>query len=314
MDRVVEAEDVIAGISVQNWSDRAFDVLMGPRTDARIRVYVLWGALVGFIVHLLLWFLAWSEVNETLTSAPLLRSPLLALYTPFSVLLAYEAYQLVQAIPKSFSAAIAKQFEVVTLIVVREGLVFLAELRPEDTVALGPWIWTLLLKASAFLLLLVTTLGIAFENGRRRRSSDLPPNLVRYVATKRLLSVVVLLVFSGMAVWSLTSWVVDAVQGGGDVRPGIFFADFFTLLILVDILILLLSYRYAHEFRSLARNTGFVLATVIMRIAVDAPVVVDSILFLVSAVVGFAVVWLTNRFPTSPVSSEAISGSPRSLD
>ena len=36
---------------------------------------------------------------------PLLSSPLLALYTPFSILLVYEVYQLIQAIPQSFSAA-----------------------------------------------------------------------------------------------------------------------------------------------------------------------------------------------------------------
>lgn len=285
-------------------NERVFEVLMGPRTDARVRVFVLWAALLGFVVHLSLWAMAWSGSDESLTSARLLRSPLLALYTPFSILLGYEVYQLIQAIPKSFSSAIAKQFEVVTLIVVREGLVYLAELSPEDTMVLGDWIWPLLLKATAFLLLLATTLGIAYENTKRPRVSTPPKHLNRYIGTKRIISVVVLLAFAGMAARSATTWAIDAFDGGGDVGPGIFFADFFTLLILVDIMILLMSYRHAHEFRSLARNTGFVLATVIMRIAVDAPVVIDSILFLVSAVVGFSVVWLTNRFPVPTTPDE----------
>ena len=46
-DRIVGVEGVMAGTSAQNWGDRAFDVLMGPRTDARVRVFVLWGALLG---------------------------------------------------------------------------------------------------------------------------------------------------------------------------------------------------------------------------------------------------------------------------
>ena len=50
-----------------------------------------------------------------------------------------------------------------------------------------------------------------------------------------------------------------------------------------------------HRFSVLARNTGFVLSTVIMRIAIEAPVIVDSVLFVVAAVVGFLVFWITNR-------------------
>ena len=56
----------------------------------------------------------------------------------------------------------------------------------------------------------------------------------------------------------------------------------------------------------LARNTGFVLSTVIMRIALDAPVIVDSILFVVAAAVGFLVFWITSRLdPDQDVAAES---------
>ena len=52
----------------------------------------------------------------------LVKSPLSALYTPFSILLAYEVYQLIRTIPESFSSSVGKQYEIATLLVVRDIL------------------------------------------------------------------------------------------------------------------------------------------------------------------------------------------------
>ena len=91
------------------------DALLGPRADAWVARATVWTALIGFLAHLSLWALLasgfWSFGRENV----LLQSPLLALYTPFSILLAYEVFQLIRVIPESFSASIGKQFEVITL-------------------------------------------------------------------------------------------------------------------------------------------------------------------------------------------------------
>ena len=108
------------------------DALLGPRADAWVARATVWTALIGFLAHLSLWALLasgfWSFGRENV----LLQSPLLALYTPFSILLAYEVFQLIRVIPESFSASIGKQFEVITLIVARESLVYLAGLSAAD--------------------------------------------------------------------------------------------------------------------------------------------------------------------------------------
>ena len=81
-----------------------------------------------------------------------------------------------------------------------------------------------------------------------------------------------------------------AVQdGGGSVDRAIFFLDFFTFLILADILILLISYWFYTDFRNLARNTGFVLSTVIIRVAISTEGVSSMILFTLSGIVGIAI-------------------------
>ena len=105
------------------------DRLLGKPAEHRVRKFALTAAIVGFVIHLFLWFTYQIGVLEVgSASTDLLDSPLDALYTPFSILLAYEVFQLIRAIPESFSTAVGKQFEIVTLLVVRDIFKRLSEL------------------------------------------------------------------------------------------------------------------------------------------------------------------------------------------
>ena len=85
------------------------------------------------------------------------------------------------------------------------------------------------------------------------------------------------------------SWIGAVQDGGGSVDRAIFFLDFFTFLILADILILLISYWFYTDFGNLARNTGFVLSTVIIRVAISSEGVSSMILFTLSGVLRIAI-------------------------
>ena len=100
---------------------------------------------------------------------------------------------------------------------------------------------------------------------------------------------VMLIVFISIAAFSLVSWISAVQEGGGSVNRAIFFLDFFTFLILADILILLISYWFYTDFGNLARNTGFVLSTVIIRVAISSEGVSSMILFTLSGVLGIAI-------------------------
>ena len=52
-------------------------------------------------------------------SSDLLSNPIVAIYTPFSFILLYEVYLLIYYLPKSFTTYISKQYEIITLIVIR---------------------------------------------------------------------------------------------------------------------------------------------------------------------------------------------------
>ena len=47
-------------------------------------------------------------------------NPISALYTPFSFILIYEAFLLIYYIPRSFTTAVGKQYQIMSLIVIRK--------------------------------------------------------------------------------------------------------------------------------------------------------------------------------------------------
>ena len=108
--------------------ERGFRVAMGDEADDIVRRGAIALAIFGFLVHLGLWALHSSGRIEILgDSVELVQSPLSALYTPFSILLVYEVYQLIRTIPDSFSSSVGKQYEIATLLVVRDILKRLSE-------------------------------------------------------------------------------------------------------------------------------------------------------------------------------------------
>ena len=110
-----------------------------------------------------------------------------------------------------------------------------------------------------------------------------------FIEAKRGVANIMLLVFLLTAAYSFMTWVGSVQDGGGSVNRTIFFLDFFTFLILADILILLISYWFYTDFGNLARNTGFVLSTVIIRVAISSEGVSSMILFTLSGLLGIAI-------------------------
>ena len=84
-----------------------FDRSMGPEMDENVRKLAIVVAVIGFFAHLSLWALHNSgRITIVGDSVELVSSPLSALYTPFSILLTYEVYQLIRTIPESFSSSV----------------------------------------------------------------------------------------------------------------------------------------------------------------------------------------------------------------
>ena len=129
-------------------------------------------------------------------------------------------------------------------------------------------------------------------------------SLKSYVKSKRIIAVILMFTYLIIATFSFSGWMMGVFNGLGDADRKIFFLDFFTVLILADILILLIFYKYSDDFYALARNTGFVLATVILRVAIGAPGISGMVLFMISGILGIIILKITKHFYTAPKATD----------
>ena len=272
------------------WNKKAFQLTMGDFSEEYIRKVAMVFAVVGFFVHIVVWAL-FETGNITITgeASELVKSPLSTLYTPFSILLVYEVYQLIRTIPESFSSSVGKQYEIATLLVVRDILKRLSEVENSEGWKISSDLGFLLVECAAFLVLLYTSLTFFRISSSSEKSEQMADNVAIFVEAKRGIANAMLLIFLATAAYSFFTWFESVQDGGGSVSRVIFFLDFFTFLILADILILLISYWFYTDFGNLARNTGFVLSTVIIRVAISSEGISSMILFTLSGLLGIAI-------------------------
>ena len=272
------------------WNKVVFELCMGDEAEERIRKAAIVFAVVGFFVHIGFWALDnTGRISITGEAAELVSSPLSSLYTPFSILLVYEVYQLIRTIPDSFSSSVGKQYEIATLLVVRDILKRLSEVESSEGWEISSDLGFLLVECAAFLALFYTSLTYFRISDKSTKSADMSGDIAVFVEAKRLVANFMLVVFLLTAAYSFFTWITSVQDGGGSVSRVIFFLDFFTCLILADILILLVSYWFYTDFGNLARNTGFVLSTVIIRVAISSEGVSAMVLFTLSGLLGIAI-------------------------
>ena len=133
---------------------------LGDEADDKVRSGVLIFSVLAFVTHLLIYFLYEIELITIDGEAKtLVNSPLSSLYTPFSILLTYETYQLIRTLPSSFSTSVGKQYEVVTLLVVRDVFKRLADFKADDEWAIDGELGLILLECITFIILFFTALS-----------------------------------------------------------------------------------------------------------------------------------------------------------
>ena len=232
---------------------------LNPMVRRRVESSLVTTALVLFGVHLALygvhalWGLGLPD--------SLFAHPLQTLYTPFSVILIAEVYLLVYYLPTSFARSLGKQVEIVALIEIRS--VF----KDLDNTSQWPW-------ESAFFphmlsaLVLGGMLVIFYHLLPRRKARIEESDLKQFVRFKTSLAGLLAVAFVVLSMYSLGTWIWEIVTTPDHLHTDlnhVFYNEFFTALILVDVLLLVVSFRYLDDFGMVLRNSGFIVATILLR-------------------------------------------------
>lgn len=183
----------------------------------------------------------------------------------FVVLLFFEVLSLVFVLPHSVAGALSKQFEILSLILLRQAFKEFGAI-PDigDLVSMQEVGLHIISDAFGALIIFV---GIYFIRitSKHYRITDDDEEQFRFTQLKKVISLVLLAIFMFLAVQD--TWLF--LNHEGTFR---FFQTFYTVLIFSDILIVLVSLRYSYRYIVLFRNSGFALATVLLRVALTAPV------------------------------------------
>lgn len=259
----------------------------------RIERATLLLSIIGFIIHLILIYSKKFDLFNIPFEARLLEDPISAIYTPFSIILVYEIYLLIVFLPRSFTTSVSKQFEIISLIIIRRIFGDIPKIQLDvnwfEFAANRQLIYDL---AGVLILYFL----IFLFNSRREKlpKKDLDERLKRFVSSKRAVSVVLLPVLIFTSIYSATSWFIELFFTSNNLTEltdinAVFYNEFFTILILADVFILLLSFQYTERYSQLIRNTGFVICTILIRLSFATTGLTNVLLILTSVVFGLLI-------------------------
>ncbi len=270
--------------------DATFERIFSVEQQKKVERITLWLSIIGFIVHLLLIYLKKSHLIHTPFEGRLLDDPISAIYTPFSMILVYEIYLLIVFLPRSFTTAVSKQFEIISLILIRR---IFADIPNIDlNVNWFENIQNLQLIYDLCGILLLYFLIYHFNRDRQKLArKNLDERLQRFVGSKRAVSLILLPILMTTAIYSITQWLFALFHTGIALPDfnAVFYNEFFTILILADVFILLLSFQYTEQYSQLIRNTGFVICTVLIRLSFATSGLTNIILIISSVVFGLLI-------------------------
>ncbi|MGW8161873.1 MAG: hypothetical protein ACWGN1_06460, partial [Desulfobulbales bacterium] len=206
------------------------------------------------------------------------RNHFFAIQTAFTVVLILEIISLIFTLPCSFSRSVGKQFEILSLILMRNSFKELSYL-PEPITFAGNEQAILRILSDGFgALLLFALLGFYYRiQTLHHDDTDKPEDLFSFVAAKKGIALILLGIFIYMGV----NTVMQALTGRE--YPD-FFHGFYTLLIITDILLVLIAQCFQPSFYAVFRNSGYALSTLIIRLALAAPAYFNGLLGVAAAV------------------------------
>ena len=251
---------------------------------------ILYLAVSGFILHLALIYLNLNyDVSILKGLDDLLRNPISALYTPFSFILIYEAFLLVYYFPRSFTTSIAKEYEIISLVMIRKVFGDIPMLNFEEGIMNQEG---LILLYDLLAIIIIYYLIHLFKKTISKIPKRKPTvNINRFISYKKMLSIVLLPILLILCMSNLYDWsyAVFVNQEFLENLNYIFFIDFFTILILVDVFILLISFQYTERYSQILRNTGFIISTILLRLSFSVSGVSSLILLLSGVVFGLII-------------------------
>ena len=277
--------------------NKIFDLFISDTSKKSIERSILIISLISFLIHLLLIFLAKNNIVFSSENS-ILKSPIMAIYTPFSFILIYEIYLLIYYLPRSITLYISKQYEIIALIVIRRLFKDISEMETSTSLFSSTINQNVFIDLSLTILLFFL-IYLFRKNSLSLSSKNLNSSMIRFIEIKKWIAVFLIPAFSIMAIYNLALWIGDTFIKTNVVNNqsinNIFFADFFQVLILVDVFLLIFSFFHSDLFHKIMRNSGFIISTILLRMSFLYEGFSNAIMIISALLFGLLILYIHNK-------------------
>jgi uncharacterized membrane protein (DUF373 family) len=127
-------------------------------------------------------------------------------------------------------------------------------------------------------------------------------NTKRFIKIKKDIATLLVPTLFALSLFSFGKWIYESffsisklIYDFKDVN-NVFFDDFFTILILVDVFLLLFSFLHSDEFSVVIRNSGFIISTIMIKLSFGTEGLLNVVLVTISVTFGISILWIYNKF------------------
>ena len=271
---------------------KIFNGIFSENNRKKIEGFTIWSASIGFIFHLSLVLLNNNSIINIGNESLLLTNPISAIYTPFSIILYYEIFLLIFYLPRSFTTSILKQFEIISLIVIRRIFYDIPKLDLES----NNWFENadnLQITYDLICILILFFLIYLFNYVKTNIVIKKGKNIDKFIDSKKIISVLLIPVMLVLFIIGLYNWYSIGISTNFASSfyyvNEVFYNTFFSILIIADVFILLLSFLYTERYSQIMRNTGFIICTILIRLSFSSTGLTNLLLIISSVLFGLLI-------------------------
>lgn len=271
-------------------------------------------AIIGFTVHLICIYLANNGFGDNIILSKFGKNYLESIYTPFSFILFYEVLLLIFSIPRSLTTSVRIQFEIISLITIRNVFKDLAQLDHVGNDMSIEVLYKVFIDMGSGIVMFFLVALYARLARKLRDIKDSPESkrLQLYIKSKRIVAISLACLLMFFTIFTISDFIQDVYQV---INLGlkskinyktIFYEDLFSAMIFTDVFLLLLSMYYTSSYKFLIRNAGFVVSTVLIRLSMSLEQPLNSLVAISAMVCGCSVLAIYFLFHEEKPSSASL--------
>ena len=199
------------------------------------------------------------------------RNPFFSIEIVFTLLLIIELFGLIFVLARSVANSVGKQFELLSLIFLRDGFKEFSHFGTNLEWSLIKDSFTNMMIYGFGAVIVFAVIGLNKSLQKHIKLTTTEEEQVQFIRLKKMLALMLLAAFIIVGFLDLKV----LIETGSYLHS---FHTFYTVLIFSDILIVLIALRFTFNYYKIFRYSAFVLATILIRVSLSVEPVYDVII------------------------------------